>query len=102
MSALFQRARRGPGPLIVIVLMLNVASLLAHDPGLSALEVIVSGNGIAGTLSVSPADATALALSTVEGPALSTVEGALRDMARRAVRLEVDNAPLVLEWQPVV
>ena len=51
MSALLQRARRGPGPLIVIVLVLNAAAVLAHDPGLSALEVSVSGNEIAATLS---------------------------------------------------
>ena len=113
MSAFLRRARRGPGPLIFIVLVLNLAPLLAHDPGLSALEVSVSGHEIAGTLSVSPADVAALALSTAEGLALSTVEGlaptgdhsqavaALRNMARRAVRLEVDNEPLVLEWPHV-
>jgi HupE/UreJ protein len=86
MSALLQRARRGPGPLMFIVLVLHAASLLAHDPGLSALEVNVSGNEIAATLSVSPADAVALTL---------------RDMARRAIRLEADDEPLVLEWQHV-
>jgi HupE/UreJ protein len=105
MSALLQRARRGPGPLTVIVLVLTVATLRAHDPGLSALEVNVSGNEIAATLSVSPADVAALALSTVEGLAPagdhSQAGAALRHLARRAVRLEVDNEPLVLESQHV-
>ena len=105
MSALLQRARRGPGPLIFIVLVLNVATVLAHDPGLSALEVNVSGNEITATLSVSPADVAAFALSTVEGLAPagdhSQAVAPLGNMARRAVRLEVDNEPLVLEWQHV-
>ena len=105
MSALFQRARRGPGPLIVIVLVLNAASLLAHDPGLSALDVMVCGNEIAATLSVSRADLAAFALSSVEGPApggdRSRGIAALRDMAGRAVHLEADNEPLVLAWQHV-
>ena len=105
MPALLQRARRGPGPLTLLVLALNVATVLAHDPGLSALEVDVNGNVIAATLSVSPADVAALALSTVEGLApagdRSQAVSTLRDMARRAVRLEVDNEPLVLEWQHV-
>jgi len=47
MSALFQRARRGPGPLILLMLVLDAGSLLAHDPGLSALEVCVRGNEVA-------------------------------------------------------
>ena len=104
MSALFQRARRGPGPLILLMLVLDAGSLLAHDPGLSALEVCVRGNEIAATLSVSPTDVAALALSTVEGAPRgdrSQAVAALQDMARRAVHLELDNEPLVLAWQHV-
>ena len=105
MPALLQRARRRPGPLIFIVLALNAAAPLAHDPGLSALEVNVSGDEIAATLSVSPADVAALALSAVEGlaPAGDHAQAvtALRDIARAAVHLEVDNEILVLEWQHV-
>jgi HupE/UreJ protein len=105
MAAFLQRARRGPGPLIFIVLVLNVPTLLAHDPGLSALEVDVSGAAISATLSVSPADVAALALSTVEGLAPaddpSQAVARLRDIARSAVRLAVDGEPLTLEWQHV-
>lgn len=105
MFALLQRARRRPGPLIVIALALNAAALLAHDPGLSALEVVVSGNEAAAALSVSPADAAALALSRADGlpPAgdRSQAEAALRDIARAAVRLEVDGEALALESQHV-
>jgi HupE / UreJ protein len=97
MSALLQRARRGPGPLIVIVLVFNAAAVLAHDPGLSALEVSVSGNEIAATLSVSPADVAALAPTGDH----SQVIARLRDIARGAVHLELDGEPLVLEWQHV-
>lgn len=105
MAALLQRARRGPGPLILLVLALNVATLLAHDPGLSALEVNVSDRKITATLSVSAADVAALALSTVEGlsPAgdQSQTAATLRDVASRAIHLEVDGEALVLEWQHV-
>jgi HupE / UreJ protein len=97
MSALLQRARRGPGPLLVIVLVLNAAALLAHDPGLSALELSVSGNEIAATLSVSPADVAALAPTGDPSQAVAR----LRDIARGAVHLELDGELLVLEWQHV-
>ena len=40
----------GPGPLIPIVLLFNAAVGLAHDPGLSSLEVSVSGTTISATL----------------------------------------------------
>src|ERR1044072_4182180 len=105
MSAPLQRARRGPGPLIFIALVLDAASLLAHDPGLSALEVIVSGNEIRATLSVSPTDVAALALSTAEGLSTqgdrSQALSSLQDIARPAVRLELDTEPLVLTSQHV-
>lgn len=97
MSALVQRARRGPGPLILIGLVLNAAVALAHDPGLSALEVSVSGDEIGATLSVSPADVAALAPAGDQSGAAAR----LRDLALAAVRLEVDDEPLVLVWQHV-
>ena len=97
MSALLRRARRGPGPLIFIALALNAAALLAHDPGLSALEVNVSDREITATLSVARADVAALAPAGDHSQAAAT----LRDVARRAVHLEVDNEPPVLEWQHV-
>lgn len=97
MSARLQRARRGPGPLIVIGLVLNAAVALAHDPGLSALEVSVSGDEIGATLSVSPVDVAALAPAGDQSGAVAR----LRDLALAAVRLEVDDEPLVLVWQHV-
>ena len=60
MTARPQRARRGPGPLILIMLVLNAAVALAHDPGLSALDVTVTGTTISATLSVSAADVALL------------------------------------------
>jgi HupE / UreJ protein len=60
MTARQRRARRGPGPLILIGLALNGAVGLAHDPGLSALDVNVTGTTISATLSVSAADAAFL------------------------------------------
>ena len=95
MAARPQRARRGPGPLIPIVLLCNAAVGLAHDPGLSALEVSVSGNVVAATLSVSPADVMLMAPASVPEEAVTR----LRDVARESVRLTVDGEPLVLEGQ---
>ena len=97
MSALLQRARRGPGRLIVIVLVLNAAAVLAHDPGLSALEVSVRGTTISATLSMSAADVLLLARASVPEEGVTR----LRDVARDAVRVAVDGEPLVLEWQHV-
>jgi hypothetical protein len=97
MTARPQRARRGPGPLIPIVLLFNAAVGLAHDPGLSALEVSVSGTTISATLSVSAADLMLLAPAAVPEEAVTR----LRDVARDAVRLTIEGEPLVLEWQHV-
>ena len=122
MTARPQRARRGPGPLILIVLVLNAAVALAHDPGLSALDVNVTGTTISATLSVSAADVAFLG-SDLEFPARlpgnsrsdpgedrnsrsdpklpAPGDGAtkLRDIVRDAVRLTVDGEPLMLVWQ---
>ena len=120
MTARPQRARRGPGPLILIVLVLNAAVVLAHDPGLSALDVNVTGTTISATLSVSAADVAFLGPDLEFPPRLPgnsrsdprearnsrsdprvPGDGAtrLRDIVRDAVRLAVDGEPLMLEWQ---
>ena len=122
MTARPQRARRGPGPLILIVLVLNPAVALAHDPGLSALDVNVTGTTISATLSVSAADVAFLGSDLEFPPRLSghsrsdprearnsrcdprvppPGDGAsrLRDIVRDAVRLTVNGEPLMLEWQ---
>jgi hypothetical protein len=122
MTARPQRARRGPGPLILIVLVLNAAVVLAHDPGLSALDVNVTGTTISATLSVSAADVAFLGSDLEFPPRLpensrsdprearnsrsdprvpAPGDGAtrLRDIVRDAVRLTVDGEPLMLEWQ---
>jgi hypothetical protein len=122
MTARPQRARRGPGPLILIVLVLNAAVVLAHDPGLSALDVNVTGTTISATLSVSAADVAFLGSDLEFPPRLpensrsdprearnsrsdprvpAPGDGAtrLRDIVRDAVRLTVDGEPLTLEWQ---
>jgi hypothetical protein len=122
MTARPQRARRGPGPLILIVLVLNAAVALAHDPGLSALDVNVTGTTISATLSVSAADVAFLGSDLEFPPRLSghsrsdprearnsrsdprvppPGDGAsrLRDIVRDAVRLTVNGEPLMLEWQ---
>ena len=122
MTARPQRARRGPGPLILIVLVLNAAVVLAHDPGLSALDVNVTGTTISATLSVSAADVAFLgsdlefpprlpensqsdpreARNSRSDPRVPAPGGGatrLRDIVRDAVRLTVDGEPLMLEWQ---
>ena len=122
MTARSQRARRGPGPLILIVLVLNAAVVLAHDPGLSALDVNVTGTTISATLSVSAADVAFLgsdlefpprlpensrsdpreARNSRSDPRVPAPGGGatrLRDIVRDAVRLTVDGEPLMLEWQ---
>jgi hydrogenase/urease accessory protein HupE len=125
MTARPQRARRGPGPLIVIVLVVNPTVGLAHDPGLSALDVHVTGTTISATLAVSAADA-AFRGSDLEfpprhagnsrsdpredrnsrsDPNVPAVSGdaatRLRDIAADAVRLVVDGERLVPERQHV-
>jgi hypothetical protein len=68
---------------------------LAHDPGLSALEINVSGTTISAMLSVSAADVMLMAPASVPEEAVTR----LRDVARASVRLMVDGEPLVLERQ---
>jgi hydrogenase/urease accessory protein HupE len=53
------RARRNPGPLpLVLVALLSVAAIAveAHDPGLSALDVTVTGGRVSALLSMSAPD----------------------------------------------
>ena len=81
-----QRARRQPGPLVLIAVLLATARLLAHDPGLSSLEVNITRLTTSAVLSMSAADLTVLASeSGIEA------ERALDDLARSAVQISVDG-----------
>ena len=97
MDSRHQRARPGPGPLVLIALVLTAAVVRAHDPGLSSLDVSVSGRTVSAALSVSAADVAALA------PGGDSVEAstALRELARGAVRLSIDGRTLDPESQEI-
>ena len=87
-----ERARRAPGPLLLIVvawLSLTTAVVRAHDPGLSSLDVRVEGGTIAVWLSLAAPDVTLVAPG---GEA--DVQRRLRELARDAIRLSVDGQPL--------
>lgn len=59
-----KRARRTPGPLVastIVSLVLSVSTVRAHDPGLSALDVVVSSTDITVSLSMSTADVALVA-----------------------------------------
>ena len=87
-----QRTRPVPGPLLPIafVLLLLTGTLLrAHDPGLSALDVRVSGATISVSLSIAAAD---LRLLVPDGGA--DIRLKLTELARDAVRLSVDGEAL--------
>jgi len=86
-----QRARRKPGPLVLLSLFLVTARLLAHDPGLSSLEVNITRLTTSAVLSMSAADLTVLVSETGIG-----AERALDDLARRAVQISVDGHLLPL------
>ena len=55
-----QRARRKPGPLVLIALVLMSAGVLAHDPGLSSLEVNITSLRTSAIISMSAADSSVL------------------------------------------
>lgn len=87
-----ERARRAPGPLLLIAvawLSLPAAVLRAHDPGLSSLDVHVESGTVTVWLSLAAPD-VALAASGGE----ADVRGTLRELARDAIRLSVDGEPL--------
>jgi hypothetical protein len=84
----------GPGPLALVTaacIVLGTGAVRAHDPGLSALDVTVSGDIVSVSLSMSPADAEIIGSG-------SGVEArqALRLLARDAIQLSVDGTRLRL------
>lgn len=87
-----KRARLGPGPLALVTaacIVLGTGAVRAHDPGLSALDVTVSGDIISVSLSMSPADAEVIRLGSGLDP-----RQALRQLARDAIQLSVDGTRL--------
>jgi hypothetical protein len=85
-----RRARRQPGPLVLVALLVaTVTGVRAHDPGLSSLEVNITSDTITATLSMSPADVKLL-LSDTGMPQTQ----ALETLARDAIRISVANQPL--------
>src|SRR5262245_16848604 len=87
-----RRTRLRPGPLFVttlIWLMLSAASLLAHDPGLSSLDVSVTRHAISVTLSIDAAD-----LTIVTNNQHIDRRPALDAFARESVRLSLGGEAL--------
>ncbi len=84
-----QRTRLVPGPLFLIALFLTGTVLRAHDPGLSSLDVRVSGGAISVVLSIAAPD---VALLAPGGEADARLE--LSELARDAVRLSLDGEVL--------
>ena len=92
-----QRARPEPGPLVLIALVLTAAVVRAHDPGLSSLDVSVSGRAVSAALSISAADVAALA----PGGDSAEASARLRELARNAVQLSIDGQTLNVEGQDI-
>jgi hypothetical protein len=86
------RARRTPGPLpliAVIALAVNASVVRAHDPGLSSLDVTVTGTAISASVSIAPAD-----VALLRSRSNRDIESALRELVHNAVQLSVDGKPL--------
>jgi HupE / UreJ protein len=82
-----QRARRVPGPLLLITLawlVLSTAVVRAHDPGLSSLDVNVSSGTVSASLSIAASDVALIAPTGDARPVL-------RQLARDAVRLAIND-----------
>src|SRR5687767_13529524 len=92
-----QRARPEPGPLVLIALVLTAAVVRAHDPGLSSLDVSVSGRTVSAALSISAADVATLA----PGGDSAETSARLQELARNAVQLSIDGRMLDLESQNI-
>ena len=60
--------KRGPRVVLVVLLAISSARLLAHDPGLSSLEVTVTGTRVTAVLSVAAPDLDALSLGPLRDP----------------------------------
>ena len=85
-----RRTRLRPGPLLLAVLvwlLLNGGELLAHDPGLSSLDVSVTSSAISISLSIAASDVALIAPSGDPRPQL-------RALAREALRLSIDGETL--------
>jgi HupE / UreJ protein len=83
-----ERARRRPGPLALIAALavavaVDVAIVRAHDPGLSSLDVTVTGSTISALLSIAPADVALLG-------------SALPEVVRDAIQVSVGGEPLAV------
>ena len=87
----YDRARLRPGPFAIVLALIALATSIvrAHDPGLSTLDVLVTGRSVWVTLSMSAPD-VALA---VQGSRTNTPE-AMRAFTRDAVHLTLDNLTL--------
>jgi hydrogenase/urease accessory protein HupE len=85
------RARFQPGPLLatLVTLLLSASTVRAHDPGLSALDVVVGGETITVSLSMASAD---VALVAPDGNTDS--RRALTSLAREAIRVSLDGDAL--------
>ena len=81
-----QRARCKPGPLVLLALVLMSAGVLAHDPGLSSLEVNITSLRTSAILSMSAAD-----LSLLVSQSGIAAERPLDELARSAVQISVDG-----------
>jgi hydrogenase/urease accessory protein HupE len=82
-----QRTRRLPGPLLLITLawlVLTGTMLRAHDPGLSSLDVNVSGGSVSASLSIAASDVALMAPTGGTRPNLG-------QFAHDAVRLYIDD-----------
>jgi hydrogenase/urease accessory protein HupE len=85
-----RRTRHRPGPLALVVLGWLVVSggeVLAHDPGLSSLDVSVTSGAISVTLSIASSDVALIAPTGDPRPQL-------RALAREALRMSIDGETL--------
>jgi len=85
-----RRTRHRPGPLALVVLgwlAISGSEVLAHDPGLSSLDVNVTPEAISLSLSIAASDVALIAPSGDPGPQL-------RALAREALRLSIDSETL--------
>ncbi|HEY7190694.1 MAG TPA: HupE/UreJ family protein [Vicinamibacterales bacterium] len=90
MAPRLQRARRRPGPLTftIALLLITTAVVRAHDPGLSTLDVSVSGHSVSVMLSMSASD-VALAVHTH-----AEVPGTVRRLAHESIHLSFADRAL--------
>jgi hydrogenase/urease accessory protein HupE len=98
-----QRARRRPGPLVFIVIVIGLVLALravvvrAHDPGLSSLELSLNGTTIAASIAISAADVAQIAEA-----ASADASHAVRHLVRGAVRVSIDGASVAVVDEDVV